>query len=268
MSLTVGRAPFTRSPAGQFNFTLALPERALYFEDSPWRVRLVLNGHIVVDSRRVKLLHETGRTPVYYFPEADVRQELLRPSGPGNRSPQKGVEARWSVVAGDRTADEAGWSYSELTESAGFLAGYVAFRWDSMDGWYEEEEQAFVHARDPYHRVDVRDSSRHVRVLVEGELVAETRRPALLSETGLPTRYYIPREDIRSDLLESSERHTGCPYKGTASYYSVRTSNRVVPDVAWCYPDPLAEAVKIKDLLAFYSERVVVEVDGARLDHT
>lgn len=268
MSLTMGRAPFARPPAGQFNFTLAVPERVLYFEDSPRRVRVVLNGHTVADSRRVKLLHETGRTPVYYFPEADVRQELLRPSEQRSRSPHRGVEARWSVIAGDRTADDAAWSYSELPENANFLAGYYAFRWDSIDAWYEEDEQVFVHARDPYHRVDVRDSSRHVRVIVKGVVVAETRRPTLLFETGLPTRYYFPRDDIRSDLLEESDRHTGCPYKGTASYYSVRTPGRLVRDVVWYYPEPLAEAAKIKGLLAFYNERVELEVDGERLDHT
>lgn len=133
-----------------------------------------------------------------------------------------------------------------------------------MDAWYEEDERVFVHARDPCHRVDIRDSSRHVRVFVEGELVADCTRPKLVFETGLPTRYYLPREDVRSDLLEDSERHTGCPYKGTASYYSVRTPTRVVRDVVWYYPDPYAEASAIKDLLAFYNERVKVEIDGAR----
>lgn len=268
MGLTVGRAPFARPPAGQFNFPLAAPERVLYFEDSPRRVRVVFNGHTVADSRRVKLLHETGRTPVYYFPEADVRQDLLRPSGQTSRSPHKGIEARWSVIAGDRAAEAAAWRYSDSPESASFLAGYYAFQWDSMDAWYEEDEQVFVHARDPYHRVDVRDSSRHVRVVIEGELVAETRRPKLLFETGLPTRYYIPRDDVRSDLLEESDRHTGCPYKGTASYYSVRTPIRLVRDVVWYYPEPLAEAAGIRNLLAFYNERVELEVDGQRGPHT
>jgi uncharacterized protein (DUF427 family) len=264
MGLTLGRAPFARPPAGEFNFAMSAPERVLYFEDSPRRVRVVLNDQTVADSRRVKLLHETGRTPVYYFPRADVRQELLRPSGQTNHSPHKGVEARSSVVIGDRTAENAAWSYSELPENARFLAGYVAFEWEAMDAWYEEDEQVFVHARDPYHRVDIRDSSRHVRITLDGELVAETRRPKLLFETGLPTRYYIPREDIRSTMLEASERHTGCPYKGTASYYSVRTSKQLARDVIWYYPDPYPEADRIKDLLAFYNERVELEVDGER----
>jgi uncharacterized protein (DUF427 family) len=262
MSLTVGRAPFARPPAGQFNFPLAAPEHVLYFEDSPRRVRVLFNGQTVADSRRVKLLHETGRTPVYYFPEADVRKDLLRSSGQSHRNPHKGTEARWSVIAGDRAAEAAAWSHSDPPESARFLAGYYAFQWDSMDAWYEEDEQVLVHARDPYHRVDVRNSSRHVRVVIEGELLAETRRPKLLFETGLPTRCYITRDDVRSDLLEESDRHTGCPYKGIASYYSVRTPRRLVRDVVWYYPEPLAEADSIRNLLAFYDERVELEVDG------
>jgi uncharacterized protein (DUF427 family) len=261
MSLTMGRAPFARPPGGQFNFACALPERVLYFEDSGRRVRVLFNGHTVADSRRVKLLHETGQIPVYCFPEADVRTDLLRPSEHMDRSLHKGVESRWSLVVGDRIADAAAWSYPDPPESARFLRGFYAFEWDRMDAWYEEDEQVFVHARDPYHRVDVRNSSRHVRVLIDGELVAETRRPRLVFETGLPTRYYIPREDVRVDQLEHSDRHTGCPYKGTASYCSVRTSRRLVRDVVWYYPEPLAEAVQIRNLLAFYNERVVLEVD-------
>ena len=264
MSLTVGRAPLARPPAGQFNFNVAAPERVLYFEDSPRRVRVVFGSETIADSRRVKLLHETGRTPVYYFPVADVRRDLLRASGQATPSVHKGTEVRSSVSVRDRTAENAAWTYTDVPNDAGFLAGYYGFQWDAMDAWYEEDEQVFVHARDPYHRVDIRDSSRHVRVFVEGELVADSHRPKLVFETGLPTRYYLPGEDVRSDLLEHSERHTGCPYKGTASYYSVRTPKRVVRDIAWYYPDPYAEASSIQDLVAFYNERVELEVDGQR----
>ena len=262
MSLTMGRAPFARPPGGEFNFPLDAPDHVLYFEDSPRRVRAVFGGVTVADSRRAKLLHETGQTPVYYFPEADVRRDLLRPSNRADRTPHRGVESRWSVTAEDRTADAAAWSYTDPPDSAAFLAGYYAFEWDRMDAWYEEDEQVFVHPRDPYHRVDVRKSSRHVRVAIDGELVAETRQPVLLFETGLPTRYYFPRQDVRSDLLEDSDRHTGCPYKGQASYYSVRTPRRLVRDVVWYYPEPLGEALGIRDRLAFFNERVELDVDS------
>lgn len=186
----MGRVPFARPPAGRFNFELGAPDHVLYFEDSPRRVRVVFNGQTIADSRRVKLLHETGRTPIYYFPDGDVRKDLLRPSGQTNRTPHKGLEHRWSISVGERTAEAAAWTYVEPPGSAAFLVEYYAFEWDSMDAWYEECDQVFVHARDPYHRVDVRDSSRHVRIVIDDELMAETRRPKLLFETGLPTRFY------------------------------------------------------------------------------
>ena len=264
MSLMMGRAPLAHPPAGEFNFSLAAPEHILYFEDSPRRVRVLFNGQTLADSQHAKLLHETGRTPVYYFPERDVRRDLFRPSGVTSTSAHKGPESRWSITVDSRTADAAAWSYTAPPDGARFLSGYYAFEWDRMDAWREEDEQVFVHARDPYHRVDIRKSSRHVRIAIDGELVAETHRPTLLFETGLPTRYYVPREDVRSDLLEHTDRHTGCPYKGQASYYSVRTPKRVVRDVVWYYPEPLPEAATIRNLLAFYNERVGLEVDGRR----
>ena len=125
-----------------------------------------------------------------------------------------------------------------------------------MDTWYEEKEEVFVHLRDPYHRVDVLNSSRHVRVIVSGETVAETRNAKLLFETGLPTRYYFPKQDVRMDLLESSTLKTRCPYKGIASYWSVKIGDQIVKDIIWEYPNPVVECPKIKDLLCFYNERV------------
>jgi uncharacterized protein (DUF427 family) len=133
---------------------------------------------------------------------------------------------------------------------------------NKMDEWYEEEEQVFVHPRDPYHRIDVLQSSRHVRVEVNGEVVAETQRPMVLFETGLPPRYYIPEEDIRMELLEESEETTRCPYKGVASYYSVEVGDERVEDLVWYYPEPIPEAARIKGLLCFFNEKVDLEVDG------
>ena len=131
-----------------------------------------------------------------------------------------------------------------------------------MDQWFEEDEEIFVHPRDPHTRVDALRSSRHVRVVMAGETVAETTRPVLLFETGLPTRYYIPPEDVRLDLLEPSGAGTRCPYKGVASYHSVRVGGELVADVVWHYPFPIPECPKIEGLLAFYNERVDLYVDG------
>ena len=136
----------------------------------------------------------------------------------------------------------------------------MAFDWHAMDAWYEEEDEVFVHARDPHKRVDVLESSRHVVVSVDDVVLADTRRPRLLFETGLPTRYYIPPEDVRMDLLRPSEKHTQCPYKGTASYLSSETEQ----DVAWFYPEPIPEQPRIQGLIAFFNERVDIDVDGER----
>ena len=131
-----------------------------------------------------------------------------------------------------------------------------------MDEWYEEDEQVFVHPGDPYHRVDVLESSRHVSIKVGGEVVAETQRPTILFETGLPPRYYMPQEDVREEALLKSETTTQCPYKGVASYYSVEAGGGRVEDLVWYYPEPIPEAAKIKGLLCFFNERVDLEVDG------
>jgi uncharacterized protein (DUF427 family) len=135
---------------------------------------------------------------------------------------------------------------------------------NNIDAWYEEDEQVFVHPRDPYHRVDILESSRHVRVSINGEVVAETERPKVLFETGLPPRYYIPPEDVREDVLVESEKNTRCPYKGVASYWSVEAGGERVENLIWYYPEPIPEAARIKGLLAFFNEKVDLEVDGER----
>lgn len=263
MSLTLGSGPFAPSPAGRFNFPLDAPDRVLYLEPTPRRVRAVFEGRTVVESDRAMLLHETRATPVYYFPRGDVREDLLRESGRTEGSEHKGPTRRWSVTVGERTAEDAAWSHPEPPpEAPQELGGLVALDWDAMDAWYEEDEEVFVHPRDPYHRVDVQRSSRRVRVVVDGEVVAESARPRILFETGLPPRYYIPREDVRTDLLVESDAHTRCPYKGRASYFSLRTGAGLREDFVWHYPDPLPAVEPIRDLLAFYDERVELEVDG------
>jgi uncharacterized protein (DUF427 family) len=150
------------------------------------------------------------------------------------------------------------WSYPEPLADAPPLAGYMAFYWHTMDEWLEEDEPAIIHARDPYHRIDVLDTSRHVRISVDGQEVADTTRARALFETGLPTRWYVPRDDVRMELLEATDSRTGCAYKGYASYWSVGTED----DVVWSYPDPQPEVARIRDYLAFFNERVDIELDG------
>lgn len=266
MSMMFGHGPFGTDPRGRFNFDPGAPEAALYFEDSPRRVRVVFNGETVADSTRMKLLHETGHMPVYYFPIDDVRPELLEPTDRRTRCPHKGEATYASIRVGDRVAENAAWRYPDPIDGAPPLGAYLAFEWEAMDAWHEEDEEVFVHARDPYHRVDALTSSRHVRVRAGGEVVAETRRPVLLFETSLPVRCYIPREDVRMELLEPSPTRSRCPYKGKASgYWHVRAGATRVDDAGWVYDEPLPAAVLIAGRIAFYSEKVEVEVDGGEI---
>lgn len=233
------------------------------FEPCPKRVRVFLGGVAVADSSRVLTMFETGHPPVYYFPRGDTRWELFTPTSHHTACPYKGTADYATVRAGGREAENAAWFYPDpLPGAPAELAGVVAFYWDRMDAWFEEDEQVYVHPRDPYKRIDVLASSRHVVVRAGGETVAETRRPSLLFETGLPVRYYIPMLDVRQDVLEPSGTTTRCPYKGVASYHSVRTAAGLLPDIAWYYRYPTLECSKIADMICFFNERVDLHVDG------
>jgi uncharacterized protein (DUF427 family) len=231
-------------------------------EQSPRRVRAFLGHVAVADSTRVLLLSERGHLPVYYFPPEDVRMDLMEPTTRTTHCPYKGEASYWTVRVGDRVAENAAWGYLEPLPERTDIKGHVAFYWNRMDAWYEEDDEVFVSARDPYHRVDVLNSSRHVRVEVGGVPLADTRRPRLLFETGLPTRYYIPKVDVRMDLLEPSDTVTACPYKGQARYWSAQVGETTFKDIAWSYPAPIPECPKIEQLVAFFNEHVDLYVDG------
>ena len=146
------------------------------------------------------------------------------------------------------------------------LRSLIRFDWAAMDAWFEEDEQVFTHARDPYTRVDILASSRHVRVEVDGVTIAESTSPRLLFETGLPVRYYLPKPHVRMGLLAPTDTVTHCPYKGKAEYWSVRTGDDVHEDLAWSYPAPFPESQKIAGLIAFYNDKVDIYVDGVPED--
>lgn len=225
-------------------------------------VRVEFSGMIVADSRKALLVWVGGRPPKYYLPREDVRTDLLVPSKREDAFPHLGRTIYWHLRVGDKTARDAVLAHPEPPTSAVELKDYFTFKWSAIDAWYEEEEQIRVHPRDPYTRVDILPSSRHVRVVVEGHKVAESQRPWILFETGLPPRYYLPPADVRMDLLEPSDSQTGCPYKGTASYYSLRIGDFRRRDFVWTYRDPLPESRRIKGLLCFYNEKVDLYIDG------
>jgi uncharacterized protein (DUF427 family) len=234
----------------------------LFLDPIPHRIRGYLGGLPVVDSTRVQMLHETGHLPVWYFPDEDLRADALDPSELTTHCPRKGEATYRSLRVGRRFVPDAVWAYREPLPAASFLAGLAAFYWDALDEWFCEDEQLFGHPRDPYSRIDVFRSTRHVRVSVDGEALADSRRAKVLYETGLPPRWYIPPEDVRTDLLVPSAKKTRCAYKGSASYFSVRLGERLLEDVVWTYPDPQHDGEAIRNLLCFFNERVDLEVDG------
>ncbi len=226
------------------------------WEEGRRRVRAIFAGVTVADSKRVMLLLEPGRLPVFYFPMEDVRMDLLEATAHHTSSPLKGEASYWTLRVGDRVAEDAAWSYLDPLPDGTPLKGYLALYWDKMDAWYEEEEQVFAHARDPYKRVDVLPSSRHVRVVLGGVTVADTRRPFLVIETGLPTRYYIPDQDVHMDLLTPTEFITYCPYKGKATYWSARIGEQTFKNIVWSYRNPLPTCLPLAQSVSFFNERV------------
>jgi uncharacterized protein (DUF427 family) len=231
-------------------------------EESAKRVRVIFGGEPIADSVGARLVWEIPHYPAYYFPVDDVRTDLLVATGETKRSPSRGDGRLFTVKAGGREAVDAAWRYEDSPVEE--LRDLVRFDWESMDAWFEEDEEVFVHPRDPYSRVDILASSRRVRVELDGVTIAESSSPRLLFETGLPVRYYLPKPHVRLDLLEPSETVTRCPYKGTTEHYSARIGDVVHPDVAWSYAFPTHESQKVAGLVAFYNERVDIDVDGER----
>jgi uncharacterized protein (DUF427 family) len=232
----------------------------VHIEFSPRRVRAFFDNQLLVDSERVLLVYETKRPPAYWFPIADVRMNLLARNEPAAGTASGTV--RWRSNSGGKVADNLAWNYAEPKGDLAPLEGHITFYWNAVDRWFEEDEEIFVHPRDPYSRVDTVHSSRHIRLEVDGQVVAETSRPVLLYETGLPTRYYIPKLDVRMELLEPTQTITHCPYKGDASYWTLRVGDKTYKDFVWVYVRPIPEIPKIENLLCFYNEKVDLYVDG------
>ncbi len=226
-------------------------------EQANKRVRVILGGEVVADSTTPLLVWEVPYYPTYYFPEADVRTDLLVDTGEVKRSPSRGDATQYVVKAGEREGAAYAFHDPKLSD----IGGHYAFVWKTMDHWFEETEEVYVHPRDPYTRIDILPSDRRVRVEVDGVTVADSTNASFLFETGLPARYYFPKTDVRMDLLTPTETATACPYKGTARYWSVTTEGETFPDLAWGYDTPLAESMKIAGLISFYNEKVDIYID-------
>jgi uncharacterized protein (DUF427 family) len=229
-------------------------------EMSAKRVRAYLGGECVADSIHPRLVWEHPAYPAYYFPIEDVRMDLLVPTPTVTHSPSRGDAQHFTVKAGGKEAEDAAWRYPESPVQE--LRDLIRFQWDAMDAWFEEDEEVHTHPRDPYTRIDIIATSRRVRVELDGVVLAESRNARVLFETELPARWYVPKVDIRMDLLEPTATVTHCPYKGQAEYWSARVDDRLVPDLAWSYPTTLPESQKIVGMVAFYNERVDLFIEG------
>jgi uncharacterized protein (DUF427 family) len=225
------------------------------------RVRAYLGGELVADTTSPLLVWEKPYYPTYYFSAADVLAELAADGGVAH-SPSRGDGRIFTVRAGGKDAVGAAVRYDDSPFEE--LRDAVRLDWNAMDAWFEEDEQVFTHPRDPYTRLDILSSSRHVRIEVDGVTIAETSKPTLLFETGHPTRYYLPQTHVRMDLLTPTQTTSHCPYKGQAEYWSLVLGGSVHEDLAWSYRTTLPESQRITGLIAFYPEKVDLYVDGIK----
>lgn len=231
-----------------------------HIEPVPRRVRAMLGGVTVLDTVRARYVWEWPRYPQYYVPLADVRADLLVAEG-RKQVGRLGTVEEHALLVGDVERPRA--AKVVVDSSIDGLSGTVRFHFGALDAWFEEDDQVFVHPRDPYVRVDALHSTRTVRIELGGAVLAESAAPVMVFETGLPTRYYLPRTEVDFGRLIATDTVTACPYKGvTGGYWSARVGDELHSDLAWCYTFPTRELLPIAGRVAFYNERVDVFVDG------
>lgn len=253
-------SPAVPSPAVP-SFAVDQPGRV---EPNPKWIRGRIGGHLVVDSRDTLFVWEHRYYPQWYIPITAVDGDLV-PTGERTPTDERGEASTVDLVLADGTrVANAGWTHPDSPVAE--LRDRVRFRWDAIERWFEEDVEVFVHPRSPYTRVDVLPSSRHVVVEVDGTVVADSTRASILYETGLPARYYLPAEDVRTELLIPTETSSACPYKGVARYWSVVVDGTSHDDVAWGYDAPLPESRDVEGLICFYNERVDLIIDGSRIE--
>lgn len=234
-----------------------------HVEPVPRRVRAYLGQQLILDTIQALYVWEWPNYPQYYIPQADVHREYLVDQMTTQQT-RRGKARVFGLSAGQEQRHDAARLLDESPVDG--LFGMLRFEWAALDAWFEEDEQVFVHPRNPYVRVDAVRSTCLVRVELDGVLLAESRSPVLVFETGLPTRYYLNRTEVRFENLIASDTVTQCPYKGTTTgYWSVRVGGTVYPDLAWSYSFPTKDLIPIAGLIAFYNEKVDISLDGSRM---
>jgi uncharacterized protein (DUF427 family) len=262
MGLSWQQGPLSSGAIGRFLVPEPLPKRLLYIEPLRRRMRVRFGGMWIADSEHVFLLFEPGRYPVAYFPETDISPETLEHSEHTTRHPDLGDTLWYIVKAGEKQAQRGAWQHVDLPAYASELQSRVAFSWAAMDAFYEEDERILGHAADSYHRIDIRQTSRNLIVRHGDRVIADTKRPLALYESGFAPRWYVPRADIDESALTVVEHHqTFCPYKGLCSYYDLGDARLG----AWSYREAYSEVGRISDLVSFEPDVVSVELDGTQL---
>ena len=262
VGLSWQQGPLSTGAIGRFLVPEPLPKRLLYVERLRRRMRVRFGGRWIAESERVLLLFEPGRYPVAYFPEADVAEGVLERTEHTTQHADLGPMSWYIVHAGEQhVAARGAWRHTGLPAYASDLQGHIAFAWRAMDGFYEEDERILGHAADPYHRIDIRQSSRNLVVRHDGRVIADTRRALALYESGFAPRWYVPRADIEEAALTPVKLQTFCPYKGLCSYYSIGEARQA----AWCYPDAYAQVGRISNFVSFEPDIVSVYLDGTQL---
>ncbi len=261
MGLSWQQGPLSGVSVGRFLTPEPLPKRLTFAEPLRRRLRVKLADEWIADSEDVLVLHEPGHYPVAFFPLADVRPGVLVSEDPTTRSPYFGDTEWFTVTVGDRRASRGAWQYTAPPDYASELRGRVAFNWRVMDAFYEEDDRIVGHAADPYHRNDIRQSSRHLVVMDGVRPIADTRRPLVLYESGFAPRWYVPRQDIDEKALIPTEGQTFCPYKGLASYYDIGDRKRA----AWSYVQAWPEVARISNLVSFEPDKIDVFLDDEKL---
>jgi uncharacterized protein (DUF427 family) len=258
MGLSWQQGPLSSGAIGRFLVPESLPKRLLYAEPLRRRMRVRFGCTWIADSENVLVLFEPGRYPVAYFPKADISPDSLQRTEHTTRHPDLGLTSWYAVRSGEKSAQRGAWQHMDLPDYASEFQERIAFAWTAMDAFYEEDERILGHAADSYHRIDIRQTSRSLVVRQRDRIIADTKRPVVLYESGFAPRWYVTRADIDESALVLVEQQTFCPYKGMCSYYDIGDARRA----AWSYRESYREVDRISDLVSFEPDQVSVYLDG------
>ena len=261
MGLSWQQGPLSHGAIGRFLVPEPMPKKLLYAEPLRRRMRVRFGGTWIADSEHVLLLFEPGRYPVAYFPETDISPNTLQRTEYTTRHNDLGLTSWYTVTAGGHSAVRGAWQHIELPNYASQLQGRLAFAWPAMDAFFEEDERIVGHAADSYHRIDIRQTSRRLVVRYHDRIIADTKRPLVLYESGFAPRWYVARVDIDESVLTAVEKQTFCPYKGICSYYDIGDAL----SGAWSYREAYPEVGRISDLVSFEPDIISVHLDGTQL---